>query len=59
MRAEGDGETGQVKNARKEQNMGRKPKHPDHAAESQRLVNELLDEVVQLWKEQPELKAIV
>ena len=38
--------------------MGRKPKHPDHAAESQRLMNELLDEVVKLWKEQPELKAL-
>ena len=40
--------------------MGRKPKHPNHAADSQRLMNTLLDEVVSLWTEQekPELKAI-
>lgn len=29
--------------------MGRKQKHPEHVAESQRLMNELLDEVVALW----------
>lgn len=40
--------------------MGRKQKHPEHAAESQRLMNELLDEVVGLWtsEEGPELKAV-
>jgi len=40
--------------------MGRKQKHPEHAAESQRLMNILLDEVVGLWasEENPELKAI-
>lgn len=40
--------------------MGRKQKHPEHAAESQRLMNELLDMTVQVWTEQenPELKAI-
>ena len=40
--------------------MGRKQKHPEHAAESQRLMNSLLDEVVALWtgQESPELKAI-
>lgn len=40
--------------------MGRKQKHPEHAAESQRLMNELLDGVVALWtsEEEPELKAI-
>jgi hypothetical protein len=40
--------------------MGRKQKHPEHAAKSQRLMNALLDEVVALWtgQESPELKAI-
>ena len=40
--------------------MGRKQKHPEHAAESQRLMNSLLDEVVSLWtsEEEPELKAV-
>ena len=40
--------------------MGRKQKHPEHAAESQRLMNSLLDEVVALWtgQESPELKTI-
>lgn len=40
--------------------MGRKQKHPEHAAESQRLMNELLDEVVGLWEseEEPELKTV-
>jgi hypothetical protein len=40
--------------------MGRKQKHPEHAAESQRLMNSLLDEVVALWtsEEEPELKAV-
>ncbi len=40
--------------------MGRQQKHPEHVAESQRLMNELLDEVVELWKseKEPELKAI-
>ena len=40
--------------------MGRKQKHPEHAAESQRLMNELLDMTVQVWtsEEEPELKAI-
>lgn len=40
--------------------MGRKKKHPEHAAESQRLMNALLDEVVALWRGQelPELKSI-
>ena len=40
--------------------MGRKQKHPEHAAESQRLMNSLLDEVVALWEseKEPELKAM-
>ena len=40
--------------------MGRKQKHPEHAAELQRLMNELLDEVVGLWEseDEPELKEI-
>lgn len=40
--------------------MGRKQKHPEHAAESQRLMNVLLDEVVGLWEseKEPELKAV-
>ena len=40
--------------------MGRKQKHPNHAADAKRLMNELLDEVVDLWKseKEPELKAI-
>ena len=40
--------------------MGRKQKHPEHAAELQRLMNSLLDEVVAFWtgQESPELKAI-
>ena len=40
--------------------MGRKQKHPEHAAEAQRLMNALLDEVVGLWEseEEPELKTI-
>ena len=40
--------------------MGRKQKHPEHATESQRLMNSLLDEVVTLWtgQESPELKSI-
>ena len=40
--------------------MGRKQKHPEHAAESQHLMNSLLNEVVNLWTEQesPELKTI-
>ena len=40
--------------------MGRKQKHPEHATEAQRLMNELLDEVVGLWEseEEPELKAV-
>ena len=40
--------------------MGRKQKHPEHATEAQRLMNSLLDEVVELWEseKEPELKAI-
>lgn len=40
--------------------MGRKQKHPEHAAESQRLMNELMDEVVALWtaEDEPELKTV-
>ena len=40
--------------------MGRKQKHPEHATEAQRLMNELLDMTVQVWtgEEEPELKAI-
>jgi hypothetical protein len=40
--------------------MGRKQKHPEHTAEAQRLMNALLDEVVELWEseEEPELKTI-
>lgn len=40
--------------------MGRKQKYPEHAAEAQRLMNELLDMIVQVWtsEEEPELKTI-
>lgn len=40
--------------------MGRKQKHPDHAQQAQRLMNELLDSVVEMWttEEEPELKAV-
>jgi len=40
--------------------MGRKQKHPEHVADAQRLMNALLDEVVELWtsEEEPELKAV-
>jgi len=40
--------------------MGRKQKHPEHATESQRLMNELMDEVVALWtaEDEPELKTV-
>lgn len=40
--------------------MGRKPKHPNHAADAQRLMNELLDMTVQVWtsEKEPELKSI-
>ena len=40
--------------------MGRKQKYPEHATESQCLMNSLLDEVVSLWtsEEEPELKAV-
>lgn len=40
--------------------MGRKPKHPNHAADAQRLMNELLDETVTIWtsEKEPELKSI-
>lgn len=40
--------------------MGRKQKHPEYAAESQRLMNELLDMTVQVWtsEKKPEIKTI-
>lgn len=40
--------------------MGRKPKHPNHAADAQRLMNELLDETVTIWtsEKETELKSI-
>ena len=40
--------------------MGRKPKHPNHAADARRLMNELLDMTVQVWtsEKEPELKSI-
>jgi hypothetical protein len=40
--------------------MGRKSKHPNHAADAQRLMNELLDMTVQVWtsEKEPELKNI-
>lgn len=40
--------------------MGRKPKHPNHAADAQRLMNELLNETVSIWtsEKEPELKSI-
>lgn len=40
--------------------MGRKAKHPNHAADAKRLMNELLDMTVQVWtsEKEPELKAI-
>lgn len=34
--------------------MGRKAKHPEHKEQAERLMNELLDELVQLWTEQEE-----
>lgn len=38
--------------------MGRNKKHPTHAADAERLMNELLDELVALWtsEKEPELK---
>ena len=40
--------------------MGRKPKHPNHAADAQRLMNDLLDEAVTIWtsEKEPEHKYI-
>lgn len=40
--------------------MPRKPKHPDHKAEAERLMNELLDLIIQIWttEPQPELKTV-
>lgn len=40
--------------------MGRKAKHPEHQERAAALMNELLDEVVNLWtsEKKPELKAI-
>ena len=40
--------------------MGRKQKYPDHKEKAAALMNELLDEVVDLWtsEKEPELKAI-
>ena len=34
--------------------MGRKPKYPDHEEQAQNLVNNLLDELVQLWSSEKE-----
>lgn len=34
--------------------MGRKPKHPDHKQQANKLMNELLDSLVLLWTEQKE-----
>jgi len=34
--------------------MPRKPKHPEHKEKAAALMNELLDEVVELWTEQDE-----
>lgn len=40
--------------------MPRKQKHPEHRAEAERLMNELLDEVVAAWttEEEPEIKTV-
>ena len=40
--------------------MPRKQKHPEHKAEAERLMNELLDEVVAAWttEEEPEIKTV-
>ena len=40
--------------------MGRKQKHPNHAAVAQRLMNELLNEVVDMWtsEKEPQLKTV-
>ena len=45
---------------RKEQVMGRKAKHPDHPEQVKKKMDELLDEVVEVWtsEKEPELKAI-
>ena len=40
--------------------MARKQKHPEHNAEAERLMNELLDEVVEIWttEDEPEIKTV-
>lgn len=40
--------------------MGRKAKHPNHAADAQRLMNELLDGVVEIWRgmKEPQLNRV-
>lgn len=40
--------------------MARKPKHPDHKTEAERMMNELMDLTVLIWtsEKEPELKAI-
>ena len=40
--------------------MGRKPKHPDHKEQAEKLMNELLDSLVALWtnEEDPQLNTV-
>ncbi len=40
--------------------MGRKPKHPEHKQQAEKLMNELLDSLVQLWTEaeEPQLNTV-
>lgn len=40
--------------------MGRKPKHPEHKQQADKLMNELLDELVEIWREmkEPQLNTV-
>ena len=40
--------------------MGRKPKHPEHKEQAEKLMNELLDSLVALWtnEEDPQLNTV-
>ena len=40
--------------------MGRKPKHPDHKEQAEKLMNDLLDSLVSLWtsEEDPQLNTV-
>ena len=40
--------------------MGRKPKHPDHKEQAEKLMNDLLNSLVSLWtsEEDPQLNTV-